>query len=143
MSHGGPWRPLVHVEDMSNAFISVLDAKNSEVNTQAFNVGSNNDNYSVKDIANMVEKIIPDSKITYAKDANKDARSYKVDFKKIKQDLGYKTKWTLENGIKEIHKILKIKEFHEEDFNDKKYYRVTYIKWLLEQNKLDQNLFFK
>ena len=143
LSDGTSWRPLVHVEDMSNAFISVLNAKNSEVNAQAFNVGSNDDNYTVRDIAQIVEKIIPDSKITYAKDANKDARSYKVDFTKIKQRLGYKTKWTLENGIKEIHKILKSKKFREEDFRDKKYYRGTYIKWLLEQNKIDQNLFFK
>jgi|TARA_B110000495_G_scaffold203808_1_gene229678 nucleoside-diphosphate-sugar epimerase len=143
LSDGTSWRPLVHVEDMSNAFISVLNAKNSEVNTQAFNVGSNNDNYSVKDIANMVEKIIPNSKITYAKDANKDARSYKVDFEKIRQYLGYKTKWTLENGILEIYKILKSKNFNVDDFKDKKYHRVAYIKWLLEQNKIDSNLFFK
>ena len=143
LSDGTSWRPLVHVEDMSNAFISVLDAKNSEVNAQAFNVGSNDDNYSVREIAQIVEKIIPDSKITYAKDANKDARSYKVDFTKITEYLDYKTKWTLENGIKDIYKILKSKKFSEEDFRDKKYYRVAYIKWLLEQNKIDQNLFFK
>lgn len=143
LSDGTSWRPLVHVEDMSNAFISVLKAKNSEVNTQAFNVGTNDDNYTVSDIAQIVEKIIPDSKITYAKDANKDARSYKVDFTKIKQQLGYTTKWNLENGIKEIYKVLKSKNFSEEDFKDKKYYRVTYIKWMIEQNKIDQNLFFK
>lgn len=143
LSDGTSWRPLVHVDDMSNAFISILNAKNFEVNAQAFNVGSDCDNYTVKDIANMVEKIVPNSKITYAKDVSKDNRSYKVSFEKIKQRLGYKTKWTLENGIKEIYKILKSKNFSEDDFRDKKYHRVTYIKWLLEQNKIDHNLFFK
>ena len=75
LSDGTSWRPLVHVEDMSNAFVSILNAKNFEVNGQAFNVGSDNDNYTVKEIASMVEKIVPNSKITYAKNANKDNRS--------------------------------------------------------------------
>jgi len=143
LSDGTAWRPLVHVEDMSSAFISVLNSKNSEVNGQAFNVGTNDDNYMVKEIAQKVEQIIPNSKITYAKDANKDSRSYRVDFSKIKQQLGYKTKWSLEKAIKDIHNLLKTKNFNEEDFKDKKYYRVAYIKWLIENNKIDNNLFFK
>ena len=143
LSDGTAWRPLVHVEDMSNAFISVLNAKNSEVNNQAFNVGTNDDNYTVKEIAQKVEQIIPNSSITYAEDANKDSRSYRVDFTKIKQYLGYETKWNLDKAITEIYNLLKIKKFTEEDFKNKKYYRVAYIKWLIENNKLDNNLFFK
>jgi len=143
LSDGTAWRPLVHVEDMSNAFISVLNAKNSEVNGQAFNVGSNDDNYTVREIAQIVKQIVPNSKITYTKDANKDSRSYKVDFSKIKQQLGYETKWSLGEGIKEIYDLLKIKNFNEEDFKDKKYFRVAYIKWLIENDKMDNNLFFK
>ena len=143
LSDGTAWRPLVHVEDMSNAFISVLNAKNSEVNGQAFNVGTNDGNYTIREIAQKVEQIIPNSNITYAKDANKDSRSYKVDFSKIKQQLGFETKWSLEKAIKEIYDLLKSKKFSEEDFKDKKYYRVAYIKWLIENNKIDNNLFFK
>ena len=143
LSDGTAWRPLVHVEDMSNAFISVLNAKNSEVNGHAFNVGTNEDNYTVKEIAQKVECIVPNSNITYAKYAAKDSRSYKVDFSKIKQQLGFETKWSLEKAIKEIYDLLKSKNFNEEDFKDKKYFRVTYIKWLIENNKIDNNLFFK
>ena len=143
LSDGTAWRPLVHVEDMSNAFISVLNAKNSEVNGQAFNVGTNDGNYTIREIAQKVEQIIPNSNITYAKDANKDSRSYKVDFSKIKQQLGFETKWSLEKAIKEIYDLLKSKKFSEEDFKDKKYFRVAYIKWLIENNKIDNNLFFK
>jgi nucleoside-diphosphate-sugar epimerase len=141
LSDGTAWRPLVHVEDMSNAFISVLNAKNSEVNSEAFNVGTNDDNYTVREIAQKVEQIVPNSTITYAEDVNKDSRSYKVDFSKIKQTLGYKTKWSLDKAIKEIYDLLKIKKFTEEDFKDKKYYRVAYIKWLIENKKIDNNLF--
>ena len=143
LSDGTAWRPLVHVEDMSNAFISVLNAKNSEVNSEAFNVGTNDDNYTVREIAQKVEQIVPNSTITYAKDANKDSRSYKVDFSKIKQTLGYKTKWSLDKAIKEIYDLLKTKKFTEENFKDKKYYRVAYIKWLIESGKIDNNLFIK
>ena len=143
LSDGTAWRPLVHVEDMSNAFISVLNAKNSEVGGQAFNVGTNEDNFTVREIAQKVEQIIPNSNITYAKDANKDSRSYKVDFSKIKQQLGFETKWNLEKAIKEIYDLLKSKSFSEADFKDKKYFRLAYIKWLIENNKIDNNLFFK
>ena len=86
---------------------------------------------------------VKNSKNTYAKDANKDSRSYRVDFSKIKQQLGYKTKWSLNKAIKEIYDLLKIKKFNEEDFKDIKYYRVAYIKWLIENGKIDHNLFFK
>jgi len=141
LSDGTAWRPLVHVEDMANAFISVLNAKNSEVNGHAFNVGVNEDNYTVREIAQKVEQIVPNSNITYAKEANKDSRSYKVDFTKIKHQLGFKTEWNLEKAIKEIYDLLKIKKFTEEDFKDKKYYRVGYIKWLIENKKIDNNLF--
>ncbi len=143
LSDGTAWRPLVHVEDMSNAFISVLNAKNSEVNSEAFNVGTNDDNYTVREIAQKVEQIIPNSSITYTKDANKDSRSYRVDFSKIKQHLGYETKWSLDKAIKGIYDLLKTKKFTEEDFKDKKYYRVAYIKWLIESGKIDNNLFIK
>lgn len=143
LSDGTAWRPLVHVEDMSNAFLTVMKAKNSEINGHAFNVGSNEENYTVRKIAENVEKIIPDSNITYTANANKDSRSYKVDFTKIKQQLGYKTNWNLEKGIRNFYNLLKTKKFSEDDFNDKQYYRVAYIKWLISQNLIDDNLFFK
>lgn len=143
LSDGTAWRPLVHVEDMSNAFISVINAKKSEINNKAFNVGTNDDNYTVKEIAQKVEKIVPNSTITYAEDANKDARSYKVDFSKINQELGYTTKWSLDKAIKEIYDCLNKKKFTKEEFKDKKYHRVAYIKWLIECGKIDKDLFFK
>ena len=143
LSDGTAWRPLVHVEDMANAFISVLNAKNSEVNGHAFNVGVNEDNYTVREIAQKVEQIVPNSNITYAKEANKDSRSYKVDFTKIKHQLGFKTEWNLEKAIKEIYDLLKFKEFTENDFKNEKYFRVAYIKSLIEKGKIDNNLFFQ
>lgn len=143
LSDGTAWRPLVHVEDMSNAFIQILKSSGKEVSGESFNVGTNEDNYKVYQIAELVESIVPNSKIEYSKNGNKDLRSYQVNFDKIKNEIGYKTKWNLKNGIKHIYEIFKNKKITENDFTDKKFYRVKYIKWLIEQKKIDSNLFFK
>ena len=106
------------------------------------NVGSNDENFSVRAIAETVESIIPNSKLTYSENANKDSRSYKVNFDKIKNQLEFKTKWTLKDGIKQIYEVIKKKEFSEKDFQDKKFYRVAYIKWLIENSIIDKDLRF-
>jgi len=140
LSDGTPWRPLVHVEDISNAFVKVLESETEKVNGQIFNVGTNDDNYRVREIAQLVEEIVPDSKTEYAKNADKDSRSYKVNFDKIKDQLGYKTKWKLKDGIKSIYEELKKRGMQEKDFNDKKFYRVKYLKSLMEKGLLDEKL---
>ena len=91
--------------------------------------------------AEKVEKIVPNSKITYVDNASKDERSYRVNFDKIKNELGYKTIWSLEKGIENIYGELKRRNFSENEFNDKNFYRLKYIKWLIKNNKLDSNLF--
>jgi len=143
LSDGTAWRPLLHIQDMANAFITALTSPVENVSGEIFNVGSNNDNYTVKEIAEKICHMIPDSEIEFSKDANKDKRSYKVKFDKISDKLDFKTKWTLDAGIKQIYETMKNKEFSESDFKDKIYYRVTYIKWLLENGILDNNLKFK
>lgn len=143
LSDGTSWRPLVHVEDMSRAFIQVLIAPQEKINGQIFNVGSNEDNYTINEIAKIIEEIIPNSKIEYSEKASKDSRTYKVSFDKIANRLGFKTKWNLRDGIKQIYEILKQNNFSENDFKDKKFYRVPYIKWLIEQKKIDEDLRIK
>ena len=141
LSDGTSWRPLVHVEDMSNAFIQVLKSSSEKIGGETFNVGTNEDNYRVHQIAELVESIVPDSKVKYVENANKDLRSYQVNFDKIKNQIGYNKKWNLEDGIKNIYETFKSKKITEYDFLDKRFYRVKYINWLIEQKKLDSNLF--
>jgi len=142
LSDGTSWRPLLHVRDMARAFITALKASEEKVNGEIFNVGSNDGNYTIKEIAERVQELVPDSRIEYADDASKDARSYRVDFTKIKNILGFDTKWELDDGITEMYDVLKQKkEFGEREFNDKSYFRVKYIKWLLEEGMIDNNLF--
>ena len=143
LSDGSAWRPILHVVDMANAFISVIKSSFQEINGEIFNVGSNEDNYTVREIAEKVEKIIPQSRIEYSKNASKDARSYKVNFDKIKNQIGFKTKWKLIDGIENIYEDFKRRQFTKNDFNDKKFYRVKYINWLLEKGLIDSNLRMK
>jgi len=142
LSDGTAWRPLLHVEDMSRAFILCLKVPENKINGEIFNVGSNDDNYTVREIAEKVEEIIPNSTIKYSETANKDSRSYRVNFDKITNILGFKTKWSLESGIKHIYDVIKKKDFSEEDFNDRKFYRVRYLKYLIENKKVNSNLEF-
>jgi len=143
LSDGSAWRPILHIEDMANAFISVIKSSFQEINGEIFNVGSNENNFTVREIAEKVEKVIPQAQIEYSKNASKDARSYKVDFDKIKNQLGFKTKWKLIDGIENIYEDFKKRQLTKNDFNDKKFYRVKYINWLLEKGLIDSNLRMK
>lgn len=144
LSDGTAWRPLLHVRDMAKAFILVLKSSLKDVHGEIFNVGANEENYTVKEVAKLVENIVPDSRVEFAEGVTKDNRSYKVDFNKIKEKIGFNTDWTVKRGIKEMYDILESKKnFTEKDFNDKEYYRVKYIKSLIEEEKIDSNLFFK
>jgi nucleoside-diphosphate-sugar epimerase len=140
LSDGNASRPLVHVEDMARAFIQVLKCSEDKIRGEVFNVGGNDDNYIVKEIAEIVESIVPNSKISYVENANKDSRSYKVSFDKIKNELGYRPRKKLEDGIKEMYnKFVKI-SMNEKDFSDKKFYRLKYLKWLIEQKMVNYDL---
>ena len=90
----------------------------------------------------MIQQQIPDSSIVI-EEGGDDARNYNVSFDRAEDILGFKTKWTLEKGIEAIFEVLKDKNFTKDNFTERKYYRAEYIKWLLEQNKVDEKLFFK
>ena len=82
-SDGTPWRPLVHVFDISHAFEQALVAPRAVVHDQAFNVGRTGENYRIREIANAVAEVVPDCEVAFAEGASADARDYRVDFSKI------------------------------------------------------------
>jgi len=100
--HGGEqWRPNVHVTDVCEAIIKVLEAQNDVVRGKVFNVGSNAQNYRIKDLGELVVKNVPGTKIVYKENAS-DKRNYRVSFDLIEKTLGFKAKKTVEDGIIEI-----------------------------------------
>ena len=82
-SDGSPWRPLVHIEDISRAFLAMLEAPRELVHDEAFNVGRAEDNVQVRDIAEMVRDAVPGSTVSLADGAGPDLRNYRVDFSKL------------------------------------------------------------
>ncbi len=140
-SDGTPWRPLVHIEDIAAAFIAALKAPRDSIHNQAYNVGINEDNFQINDLANIVKSTIPDCKITYAEDAGPDKRSYKVDFSKIKSNLSdFKPQWNVKLGTIHLYESFKKIGLSLEEFKGPKYRRIDQINHLIKKGLLDHNL---
>lgn len=141
MSDGSPWRPIVHVEDFCNAFLAALRAPIDQIHNEAFNVGINEENYQVKDIAREVEKVVPDCKIEILNKLGSDERSYRVDFSKIKNTFEhFKPVWNVQKGINEIYEAYKSFNLTLDDFESPKYFRIRWINHLIKNNKLDSDI---
>lgn len=106
---GTQWRPNLHVKDAADAFMKCLTEPIDKIKGQIFNVGSNEQNYQVKVIGEIIQKIIPGAKLlTYREKV--DQRSYDVSFDKITKTLNYKIKHTVEDAVREITESIKEKE---------------------------------
>lgn len=141
MSDGTPWRPLVHVEDISRAFMAVLDAPREAVFNQAFNVGRNEENYQISELAEMVARVVPDSRIEYAPGGGPDKRCYRVDCGKIARVLpAFTPMWHAQSGVEELYNAFRGEGLRAEDFNGSKYIRIKRIKHLMALNQLDEKL---
>lgn len=139
-SDGTPWRPLVHVEDIAEAFRAVLEAPRDKVHNQAFNVGSNDENYRVREVAELVREAIPGSRVRFAEGGGPDPRSYRVDCSKLSRALGYRTRWTVPLGIQELLEAYRRFALTPEEFLGTKYLRVKRIRELLDGGRLDPSL---
>jgi nucleoside-diphosphate-sugar epimerase len=117
-SDGSPWRPVVHVRDVCLAILAGLQAPTELVAGKTFNIGIANGNYTIKDLAEVVQKVIPNSKIVFTEEHLRDSRTYKVSFKKILTELKdyYKPEWNLEKGALELLNFFKEIKFNESQF---------------------------
>jgi len=144
LSDGSPWRPLIHAEDIARAFIAAIKAPKEKINGHAFNVGNNNENYQIKDIAKLISQIIPNCKVEILGENESDSRSYRVDFTKIKNYLPeFTTKWNLENAIENIYKGYLDFGMDEKFFSGRYFIRLKQIKYLLENKLIDDQLFWR
>jgi nucleoside-diphosphate-sugar epimerase len=140
-SDGTPWRPVVHVEDIARAFITILQAPRETVHNQAFNIGRNEENYRILDLAKIVEKTVPGSRVEFAKDASPDKRCYRVDFGKFFSSFPrYQPKWDARSGAEELYESYKRYGIRQEDFEGPRYKRIEHIKKLLSSGRLDKTL---
>ncbi len=143
-SDGSAWRPLVHIEDISLAFISVLKADRDAVFNEAFNIGVPDENFRVREIAEMVRDTVPGSELRFASGASADTRCYRVSFEKAVNTLShYKPQWTVLKGVKECYETYKKHGVTLEEFEGPKYQRLAHIKKLMENGTIDSQLFFR
>lgn len=144
MSDGKPWRPIIHIEDFCAAFTAVLSAPFEKIHCEAFNVGINEENYQVKEIAEEVRRAVRGSEVKILNKTGSDERSYRVDFSKIKRTLtDFRPRWGLKKGISELLEAYKRHGLTSEDFNSEKYFRIRSIRSLLKEGKIDNNLIIR
>lgn len=143
-SDGTPWRPVVHIKDVCSAFIAGLEAPTNLVAKQSFNVGIKDGNFRVRELAQAAQRSVPGSTLIFSGEHVKDSRTYKVSFKKILTQLKdyYRPKWDLDRGGKELVDFFRKIKFSEKDFRGEKCNRLLRIKYLKQQDKLDDNLFW-
>jgi nucleoside-diphosphate-sugar epimerase len=140
-SDGTPWRPLVHIEDISRAFLAMLEAPRELVHDQAFNVGRAEDNIQVRDIADMVRAAVSGSTVTLADKAGPDLRNYRVDFSKLTDTFPeLAMRWRVREGIDELLKAYTEYGLTYEDFTSSRFVRLRRIHELLDAGVIDEML---
>ena len=140
-SDGTPWRPIVHIDDISRAFVAVLHAPREVIHNEAFNVGVSQENYRIRELADIVEETVPGCRIEYAKDGGPDKRCYRVDCSKIARVLPeFKPQWNARDAAIQLHEAYKKVGLCLEDFEGIRYKRIDHIKHLLETKRLNKTL---
>ena len=140
-SDGTPWRPIVHIEDISRAFVATLHAPIEVVHNRAFNVGRTSENYRVREIADIVEATVPGCKIEYADDGGPDKRCYRVECSLIRQEIPeFKPVWDAKAGAKELYDTYVRIGLTLDDFEGVRYKRIDHIKMLMSEGDIDESL---
>jgi nucleoside-diphosphate-sugar epimerase len=139
-SDGTPWRPLVHVEDISRAFLAALEADREVIHNQAFNVGRTDENFQISTVADMVADVVPNSRVVYAPGGEPDTRSYRVDFSKLANALPRsQPRWTVQTGIEQLYEAYEKYGLDLEEF-ESRYLRIRHLRRLLAEERLGAGL---
>jgi len=140
-SDGTPWRPIVHIEDIARAFLAVLGAPRELVHNEALNVGQTEENYRIRELADIVQDVVPGSQIDYAKDGGPDPRCYRVDFAKIHRLLPeFKPQWNARRGAEELYDAYRRGGLVIEDCEGPRFKRIDHLKYLLATDRVDSTL---
>jgi len=139
-SDGTPWRPLVHVQDIAEAFVQALRAPRERVHNQAFNVGADDQNYRIRELAETAAKVFPGCGIELGGQSD-DGRSYRVSFEKIRRHLPeFECKWTAERGFRQLQALFEHIAMDEATFAAAPYTRMRQLGALLRTKQVDEQL---
>jgi nucleoside-diphosphate-sugar epimerase len=140
-SDGSPWRPLVHVEDMARAFVAALEAPRDAVHGEAFNVGSTAENYRVRELGALVERLVPGSRVVFGEGAGPDVRTYRVSCEKLAETLpDARPRHTAPGGIVELRQAFLEHGLTREALEGPRFQRVRRVRELQEEGRLDGGL---
>lgn len=140
-SDGQAWRPLVHVEDVSRAFIAMLQMEPRHVRGQCFNVGRSSENFTVREIADLVRAEVPGCSFAFGPEAGRDVRNYRVSFARIEREVpGYRPTWTVREGIRQLLTVFRQNGLKVEDFEGVRYVRLAHLKERIARGELDHKL---
>ncbi len=142
LSDGTPWRPIVHIRDIGRAIRCALEAPQESIHNESFNIGSEDQNFQIRDIAQAVARAFGGCEISYGPPADKpDTRSYQVSFAKARQRLtGFRTSWSVEDGAVECARTFRRIGLTEETFQHRLFTRLKQLRYLIESNVLDGKL---
>jgi nucleoside-diphosphate-sugar epimerase len=140
-SDGTPWRPIVHIRDIIAAAMAVLEAPRDAVHNQTFNVGRNEENYRVRELAEIVAEIVPGCRVEYAPGGGPDVRCYRVNFDKISRLLpNFRPAWTARKGAQELCEAYRKVGLRSDDIERGRYARISEIQRLQTAGQLDSSL---
>jgi nucleoside-diphosphate-sugar epimerase len=140
-SDGTPWRPLVHIEDISRAFLAALHAPREIVHDEAFNVGVSTENYRIREIAQIIEEVVPGAHASFAEGGGPDKRSYQVDCSKIRRVLpDFEPRWTVRRGVEELYEAYVRHGLTFAEFTGTRYLRIKRVQELQAAGHLDGDL---
>ncbi|MVA77268.1 NAD-dependent epimerase/dehydratase family protein [Auraticoccus sp. F435] len=143
VSDGSPWRPLVHALDIGQAIRRVLQAPRDIVHNEVFNVGSSEQNYRVRDIAEIVRAEFGDCELSFGENGG-DNRSYRVSFEKIANKLpGFACEWDAVRGARQLHEVFARIQLDSETFTGRGHTRLLQLQHLIDTGQLDDKLFWR
>jgi nucleoside-diphosphate-sugar epimerase len=140
-SAGTSWRPIVHIEDISRAFLAVLHAPREKVHNRAFNVGVPGENFRIRELAEIVQQTVPGSRVEFAEGATSDFRNYRVDCELLPRTVPeYVPRWNARKGAQELYEAYRSAGITLEDFEGSRFSRLAHLQELMAEGVVDQNL---
>jgi nucleoside-diphosphate-sugar epimerase len=140
-SAGTSWRPIVHIEDISRAFLAVLHAPREKVHNRTFNVGVPGENFKIRELAEIVREVVPGARIEFAEGASTDMRNYRVDCGLLPEVISeYRPRWNARTGAEQLYRVYREAQLSLEDFEGSRYNRIAHVQQLIENGLLDETL---
>lgn len=137
-SDGTPWRPIVHIRDISAAILAVLEAPTDAIHNEIFNVGRTDENYRISELAAIVSETVPGCRVEYAPNGGPDKRCYRVNCDKVRHALpGFRPQWTARQGAQELYSAYCAVGLTREDIESGRYIRISHIRQLQKSGQMD------